>query len=56
MDSFSTDLFHIPFVLPWWVSVLAALAVLAGAGASQWTAVRAVLRVDVARVVRERAL
>jgi len=56
MGSFSSDLFHIPFVLPWWVSVLAALAVLAGAGASQWTAARAVRRVDVARVVRERAL
>lgn len=56
MASFSSDLFAIPFALPWWVSFLAACAVLAGAGASQWTAVRAVLRVDVARVVRERAL
>lgn len=56
MASFSSDLFHIPFVLPWWVSALGALAVLAGAAASRWPVTRAVVRVDVARVVRERAL
>lgn len=56
MGTFSTDLFSLPFSAPWWVATGAAAAVLAGAWASQWTAVRAVRRVDVARVVRERAL
>lgn len=56
MGTFSTDLFTLPFAAPWWIGASAAAAVLLGAWASQWTAVRAVRRVDVARVVRERAL
>ena len=53
---FTSDLFQLPLTLGWWALVLAALGVLLAALLSQWPAVRAVARLDVARVVRERAL
>ncbi len=52
---FSSDLFQLPLVMPWWLLLVAAAGVLLAAGLSQWPAVRAVRRLDVARVVRERA-
>ncbi len=55
-SSFSSDLFRIDLILGWWPLPAAALGVLVAAALSQWPAVRAVRRVDVARVVRERAV
>ncbi len=55
-SSFSSDLFHINLVLGWWPLPAAALGVLAAAALSQWPAIRAVRRIDVARIVRERAI
>lgn len=55
MGTFSNDLFSLPLSMPWWTLPSCAVGVLAAAGLSQWPAVRAVRRVDVATVVRERA-
>jgi putative ABC transport system permease protein len=55
MGLYSSDLFTLPLTLPWWAMALAAAGVLLAAALSQLPAVRAVRRLDVARVVRERA-
>lgn len=55
LGMFSSDLFVLRLDLGWWAMALAALGVLLAAAASLWPAVRAVRRLDVARVVRERA-
>jgi putative ABC transport system permease protein len=55
MGLYSNDLFTLPLSLPWWTLLLAAAGVLAAAALSQLPAVRAVRRLDIARVVRERA-
>lgn len=55
LQTYSNDLFTLPLDMPWWLLALGALGVLLAAGLSQWPAVRAVRRVDVATVVRERA-
>ncbi len=55
MGLYSSDLFTLPLHLPWWMLALAAAGVLLSAALSQLPAVRAVRRLDVARVVRERA-
>ncbi len=55
LRSFHTDLFSIDLALGWVPLVLAALAVLIAAAVSQLPAARAVARIDVARVGRERA-
>ena len=55
MKSFSTDLFTIRLDLGWPALLLAAVSVVAAAGVSQLPALRAVRRLDIARVVRERA-
>ncbi|TDU84247.1 putative ABC transport system permease protein [Kribbella voronezhensis] len=55
LDTFSSDLFRFDLVLSWWALPAAALGVLIAAALSQWPAVRAVRRLDIARVVRERA-
>ena len=56
MALYSSDLFTLPLHLPWWALALAALGVVLAAALSQLPAVRAVRRLDVARVVRERAM
>jgi putative ABC transport system permease protein len=56
MALYSGDLFTLPLYLPWWALALAALGVILAAALSQLPAVRAVRRLDVARVVRERAM
>ncbi len=55
LGSFSSDLFTFRLTFGWWVIPAAVVAVLAAATVSQWPAIRAVRRLDVARVVRERA-
>lgn len=55
LRSFNSDLFTLNFWLDWSTLALAALAVLGAAAMSQLPAVRLVNKVDVARVVRERA-
>ncbi|WP_406057432.1 ABC transporter permease [Kribbella sp. NBC_00889] len=55
LGSFSSDLFTFRLTFGWWVIPAAVLAVMAAATLSQWPAIRAVRRLDVARVVRERA-
>jgi putative ABC transport system permease protein len=55
LGSFSSDLFQLPLSLPWWALLSAAAGVLLAAALSQWPAVRAVRRLDLVRVVRERA-
>jgi putative ABC transport system permease protein len=54
LASFSNDLFHLDLHLGWW-PMPAAAGVLLAAALSQWPATRAVRRMDIARVVRERA-
>ncbi len=56
LASFSSDIFQFPLVMPWYVLVGAAAGVLAAAGLSLWPASRAIARVDVAKVVRERSI
>ncbi len=56
LASFSSDIFQFPLVMPWYVLVGAAVGVLAAAGLSLWPASRAIARVDVAKVVRERSI
>ncbi|OEU87627.1 cell division protein FtsX [Streptomyces abyssalis] len=55
LNSFSSDMFSIRLEIGWPVVVAAAAAVLGASLLSQIPAVRAVQRLDVARVVRERA-
>jgi putative ABC transport system permease protein len=55
LASFSSDLFTFRLSFGWWVVPAAMIAVLAAATVSQWPAIRAVRRLDIARVVRERA-
>jgi putative ABC transport system permease protein len=52
---FSSDMFQLSMTLPWWSLAAAAGGVLLAAALSQWPAVRAVRRLDIAKVVRERA-
>jgi putative ABC transport system permease protein len=52
---FSSDLFQLPLSLGWWALLAAAVGVLLAALLSQWPAVRAVGRLDIARIVRERS-
>jgi len=55
LGMFTSDMFRLPLSLPWWTLLLAASGVVLAAALSQGPAVRAVRRLDVARVVRERA-
>ncbi|MDN4472252.1 FtsX-like permease family protein [Demequina zhanjiangensis] len=55
MDTFNDDLFSLTVRWSWWALPAAALGVLLAALASQWPASRQIARVDIARVVRERA-
>ncbi|WP_374985815.1 ABC transporter permease [Streptomyces fradiae] len=55
LQSFSSDLFALRLSLGWPALVLSAAAVLTAAALSQLPAARAVRRLDIARVVRERA-
>lgn len=52
---FTSDLMTLQLTLGWGVLLLAALGVLLAAAISQWPAVRAIRRLDIATVVRERA-
>lgn len=52
---YSDDLFQFVLVWPWWLPWLVALGVLASSALSVLPAMRAVRRIDVATVVRERA-
>jgi len=56
LATFSSDIFQFPLVMPWWVLVGAAVGVLVAAGVSQVPASRAIRKVDVAKVVRERSI
>ena len=56
LQAFHSDLFSIPLELGWPTLLAAGLAVVAASLVSQLPAVRAVQRLDIARVVRERAL
>lgn len=55
LSSFNDDLFTLDLEWGWWTLPAAALGVLLAAAVSQWPASRAIKRVDIARVVRERA-
>jgi len=55
LTSFNSDIFQFQLVLDWWVLPVASVGVLLAAAVSQWPAIRAVRKIDVARVVRERA-
>ncbi len=55
LATFSSDLFALKLTWEWWVPCAAALGVLVASALSRFPAARAVQRVDVARVVRERA-
>jgi putative ABC transport system permease protein len=56
MASFSSDLFSFDLTLRPWTPVLVAVALIAAALLSQWPVLRAVDRIDVAVVVRERSI
>jgi putative ABC transport system permease protein len=56
LGTFSNDIFQFPLIMPWWVLVGAAFGVLVAAGVSQGPAARAIRKVDVAKVVRERSI
>ncbi len=56
MTSFSSDLFTFDLVLRPWTPVVVALALLVAALLSQWPVLRAVERIDIAKVVRERSM
>jgi len=56
MRTYSSDLFSMQLTMPWWLLPACTLGVMLAAALSQWPAVRAVRRVDVATVVRERAV
>lgn len=53
---FDSDLFALRLSMGWWVPVLAAVGVLVAAALSQLPALRAMRRLDVATVGRERAV
>ncbi|MBN0044738.1 ABC transporter permease [Streptomyces actuosus] len=55
LQSFNSDLFTMQLSLGWPALLLAAVSVVAAAAVSQLPALRAVGRLDIARVVRERA-
>jgi putative ABC transport system permease protein len=55
MATFSSDLFSFGLAMRWTTPVLVAAALLAAALVSQWPVLRAIDRVDIARVVRERS-
>ena len=55
MASFSSDLFSFDLALRPWTPALVALALIAAALLSQWPVLRAVDRIDIAVVVRERS-
>ena len=55
LDTFSSDLLRFPLHFGWWALPSATAGVLLAAALSQWPAARAVRRLDIARVVRERA-
>ncbi len=56
LATFSNDIFQFPLIMPWWVLAGAAVGVLVAAGVSQGPAARAIRKVDVAKVVRERSI
>ncbi|HET6495836.1 MAG TPA: ABC transporter permease, partial [Thermoleophilia bacterium] len=56
MASFSSDLFTFDLVLRPWTPVVVALALIVAALLSQWPVLRAVERIDIAKVVRERSM
>jgi putative ABC transport system permease protein len=56
MASFSSDLFSFDLQMRWTTPVIAAAAVLLVSLLSQWPGLRAIGRLDVATVVRERSL
>ena len=55
MASFSSDLFSFDLALRPWTPVYVAIALVAAALVSQWPVLRAVDRIDIARVVRDRS-
>jgi len=55
MATFSSDLFSFDLTMRWTTPVFVAVALLVAAFVSQWPVLRAVDRVDVAKVVRERS-
>jgi putative ABC transport system permease protein len=55
LATFSNDLFQLDLHLGWWALPATALGVLAAAAVSQWPATRAIRRLNLARVIRERA-
>lgn len=55
LATFHSELFHLDLHLGWWTLPAATLGVLLAAAASQWPTVHAIRRLDIARVVRERA-
>jgi hypothetical protein len=56
LATFSSDIFQLGLVLPWWVLPGSAVGVLLAAGISLWPASRAIKRVDVAKGARERSI
>ena len=56
MTSFSSDLFTFDLVLRTWTPAVVALALIVAALLSQWPVLRAVERIDIAKVVRERSM
>lgn len=55
LESFNDDLFTLALRWPWWTLPAAAVGVLLAALISQWPASRQIKRIDIAKVVRERA-
>lgn len=55
MSSFTSDLFDFDLQMRWTTLVFSALAIVVTALIAQWPALRAVRRIDIATVVRERA-
>lgn len=56
MSQFETEQFSFPLVMRWTTPALTAAAILVVAVVSQWPGLRAVNRLDVSRVVRERSI
>src|SRR5690606_24814573 len=56
LSTFSSDLFSFDLHLRPWTPAFVALALVGAALLSQWPVLRAVGRIDVARVVRERSV
>jgi putative ABC transport system permease protein len=55
MGSFNTDLFRFDLFMQWTTLLWSALAIVAVALVSQWPGLRAVRRLDIPRIVKERA-